>query len=392
MSLLADLLSKVKATGGKRDVPPDLREAVADFARRAALRRKVVVLSLAALLAVGSGFGAVYVLEHYVKPAGRQKEAARSGAAAPLPAASPAAVTAASATPSPAPVAPVPQPGGSAPPEPAAGAKTGNRTAAGESAPPRAPLPKRHKNTSGAPQRVVRKNKPEQQGEIGSPHEKAAPVAVPASTPIAAPGAAPAPARQQPSREELADKDTCLYAARTFEARKEYPQALAQYRKALELDPESYLVMNNIAGVLIQTGAYEESMHYSRRALAARQNYAPSLVNLGVASIRLNNLTEGEGYLSKALSIEPANRLALLNLALLQEKTKEYDKASRAFTRLAETGDLQGNLGMARIAEKRGQRREAVRFYREILSLNDLDTKTRKMINERLQALDDGAQ
>ncbi|MCC6346314.1 MAG: tetratricopeptide repeat protein, partial [Nitrospirales bacterium] len=86
-----------------------------------------------------------------------------------------------------------------------------------------------------------------------------------------------------------------------------------------------------------------------------------------------------------------SNRFALLNLALLHEKAKEYDKASRSFTRLLETGDLQGYLGMARIAEKKGQRAEALRLYREILSLNDLDTKTRKMINERLQALGDGS-
>lgn len=383
MSLLADLLSKVKATGGRRDVPPDLREAVAAFARKTALRKRIIVLSLAALLAVGSGFGAVYLLDRYVKPPGkppgkpedRQKTAMRSTAAVPSPTAPPAPLTS------------TPQPERSAKPEPAADEKR----PAGERPSSRKPLTKQQKKTGIPARHTARKQTPHQEGGTISPEEKPAPASPVPPAPAAVSAPASAPARQQLSREELAEKDLYLYSARTFEARREYQQALTSYKKALEIDPESYLVMNNIAGVLIQTGSYEESLHYSRRALVARQNYVPSLVNLGVALLRLGSLAEGEGYLSKALSLEPSNRFALLNLALLHEKAKEYDKASRSFTQLLETGDLQGYLGMARIAEKKGQRAEALRLYREILSLNDLDTKTRKMINERLQALGDGS-
>lgn len=385
MSLLADLLSKVKSTGGKRDVPPDLREVVAKSVRSAAFRKKIIVLSLAALLAVGSGFGAVYLLEIYVKstvkppvePKDGQKTAVRSTATVPPPPGKeyspisspvPASAFSAASPPSPAP-SPAPRAEKSTKPEPGAG----KGTPAGKSLSPKKSLKERPENVISTRQDIVRKSAPRKEREA------------------VAPEATPVPTRQQPSREELAGRDVSLYSARTCEARGDYQQALAHYRKALEIDPESYLVMNNIASVLIRLGSYEESMQYSRRALAARQNYVPSLVNLGVASIRLDNMTEGESYLSKALSIEPSHRHALLNLALLHEKTKEYDKASRSFLRLSEMGDMQGHLGRARIAEKRGQRAEAVRFYREILALNDLDTKTRKMINERLQVLGDGS-
>ena len=66
--------------------------------------------------------------------------------------------------------------------------------------------------------------------------------------------------------------------------------------------------MNSIANVLIKTGSFRESIQYSMNALTVQKNYVPSLVNLGVANIRLGNMTEGEMYLLKAKSIDPVEQ------------------------------------------------------------------------------------
>ncbi len=111
------------------------------------------------------------------------------------------------------------------------------------------------------------------------------------------------------------------------------------------------------------------------------------MINIGIAYIRLNNQSEGEAYLSKALSIEPSNSYALLNLGLLYEKRGDNDKAYGYFSKLSEIGNIHGHLGIARIAEKQGRNSDAVRIYREILSMNNIDPKTRKLVNDRLLLL-----
>jgi tetratricopeptide (TPR) repeat protein len=175
-----------------------------------------------------------------------------------------------------------------------------------------------------------------------------------------------------------------LYTARTYESKKDYHQALLNYKKAMEFDPGNYIIMNNISSVLIHLGSFEESIKYAKNVLTIKKDYAPSLINIGIAYIRLNNPSEGEACLSKALSIEPSNSFALLNLGLLYEKRGDNDRAYSYFSKLSEMGNIQGYLGIARIAEKQGRSSDAVRIYREVLSMNNIDPKTRKLVNDRL--------
>ena len=185
------------------------------------------------------------------------------------------------------------------------------------------------------------------------------------------------------------EKDVALYTARTYEQNKNYGQAITHYKKALEKDLKNYLIMNNLANVLIKTGSFMESIQYSMDALTVQKNYIPSLVNLGVANIQLGNMTEGEMYLLKAKSIEQSNKTVLFNLGLLYEKTSNYKESLAAFQRLADMKDAGGYLGMARILEKQGNRSEAEKIYKELLSMDNIDPATRQLASERLQVIGD---
>jgi tetratricopeptide (TPR) repeat protein len=122
-------------------------------------------------------------------------------------------------------------------------------------------------------------------------------------------------------------------------------------------------------------------------ALTVQKNYIPSLVNLGVANIQLGNMTEGEMYLLKGRSIDQSNKTVLFNLGLLYEKTSSYKESLAAFQRLADMKDAEGYLGMARILEKQGNRSEAEKIYKELLSMDNIDPATRQLANERLQII-----
>lgn len=185
------------------------------------------------------------------------------------------------------------------------------------------------------------------------------------------------------------EKDLHLYMAKSFESVGDLGKAVAQYKKALESDPENHVVLNNMAGILIRLGLHSEAGAYAERALASRKDYVPSLVNLAVARLKLGETKEGMKHLSRALQLAPADKATLSNLALLYEKAGEYGKAYDLYGRLAAMDDVDGHLGMARVCEKESRGKEAEAIYRNILK-RDLDKKVKKLANERLAVLGSG--
>jgi tetratricopeptide (TPR) repeat protein len=183
------------------------------------------------------------------------------------------------------------------------------------------------------------------------------------------------------------DKDMNLYMARTYEMQKNYQQALIHYKKVLAMEPNNYVLMNNIASMLIHLGSYEEAIGNAQKALNVRKSYVPSLINIGVGYGCLGKHSESESYFQKVLAVEPTHHHALLNLGLLYEKQGAFDNANRCFRRLAEGEDIQGYLGLARIAEKQKKIDDAVRFYRMALSMENINPHTANMVNERLVQL-----
>lgn len=373
MSLLADLLSKVKYQGHKGDIPPNLRQVVADSTERSAVRRKVAVLTVLTLIAIAAGFGAVYVFQAFIKPA-----AVKPAASLPQPGNLQTAAV---------PAPPVVQP---AAPVPAS--SPAQESAPVQPPPKKKPLSKKRSISGKRPAT----DKDEETLEALEALEHRVQDKSPSLSSTASADAEVAAAKKEPkqlSSEDSEKRDMYLYSAQASESRKDYQQALSNYMKALELDPHNsgiYIIMNNIAGIMIRMGRYDEALQYAGNALKLNKDYLPSLINFGIASIKLNNTADGEKFLARALTLEPSNRNALLNLALLKEKTREYDNAYSSYYRLAQLGDIQGYLGLARVAEKKGKKQDAARIYREILSMNNIDPQIKKLADERIQAIGNG--
>lgn len=356
MSLLADLLSKVKRQGENREVPPGLKRIVSDSTGRNMVRRKIIISSFLSMLAVAGGIGTVYVIELYPGPS--------KTVTGPQPVKKPA-----------------DHPLITASPNPAAVETSGKKE--------NQPLTGTYK--TAPPERVSLTAAKRLRTEAARAPESASPQPAPRDQPEK-PTTAQAEAKQvelkdDKPRNSKGDRDLYLYTARTYESQKEYQQAFLNYKKALETDNGNFIIMNNMSGVLLHMGNPEEALKYAKYALGIRKDYVPSLVNLGIAHIHTGNLPEGEGCLSKALLIEPLNSYAILNLGLLFERRGDNDKAYNYFIKLSETGDIQGNLGIARIHEKQGRGPSAARVYRDIISTNGVDADTKKTAMERLLRL-----
>lgn len=358
MSLITDLLSKVKKQEPRRDVPPILRDEVLQSKSEKYTRRRLIFVLLLTLVLVAAGFGAIYVVESMKGPSLLTRLPAKD------------------------------TPPSQAIPHATAPAQT-PQADAGTSA------------SSPGDIKLKEQAPPlEQKGDLSIPsrEKKAVKKYVQRSAPHISD-------RVQEMKRERAvageytkvdnttggmtrqDKDMNLYMARTYEMQKNYQQALMHYKKVLAIEPNNYVVMNNVASMLIYLGSYEEAVGHAQKALNVRKSYVPSLINIGVGYGCLGKHSESESYFRKVLAFEPSNHHALLNLGLLYEKQTAFDSADRCFRKLAEGENIQGYLGLARIAEKQKKIDDAIRYYRMALSMENIEPHTVNMVNERLLQL-----
>ncbi len=358
MSLITDLLSKVKKQEPRRDIPPILKDEVLQSKADRRSRIRLMIILILAFLLIAAGFGVLYVVDSMQGPS----LLARSPATDTPPVQS--ART---------PMAPPPSPQ----------ADTGiSASASGDAKEAeRAVTPVREKDFS-----IPSRGKTGMKKYAGG---------------IAQEGAGRARSMKQVKAvagEQIEvdtnsgtmtrqDKDMSLYMARTYEAQKNYRQALLHYKKVLAMEPNNYVVMNNVASMLIYLGSYEEAIRHAQKALTIRRGYVFSLINIGISYGYLGKQSESESHFRKALMIEPSNRFALLNLGLLYEKQEAFNKADQYFRKLSEAGDAQGYLGLARSAEKQKKVEEAIRYYKMALSMENVDSHTSSMVNERLLKL-----
>jgi predicted O-linked N-acetylglucosamine transferase (SPINDLY family) len=105
---------------------------------------------------------------------------------------------------------------------------------------------------------------------------------------------------------------------------REFEEAAACYRRALELDPARPAVYESLGNALGEQGKLEEAIACFRRALEIQPEFADAHNNLGNALKDQGRLTEAVACFHRALTLEPDHQTAHTNLLLSQH----YDATS----------------------------------------------------------------
>lgn len=411
MSLITDMLKKVSETQHMRqrtDVPPALKRTVLDSSKKDVIKKKVIILSALILLSVFAGAGAVYVMDFFIKPAVKQ---APTGALNTVKTDNPLKVVQNEfSTPATTDAEKnLSQPHTAITKEDTQSTDKTRMQDKGEMTEENGGIKKTDKEKSmGRDQEIqdgkekkqeakqmasqsdatIRSKKTKKKAPRINIGEKTASTSMGVNISKESLETKPSVSPVSEPVKEVPNKDLYLYMAKTAENRKNYQEALANYKNVLEIEQKNYVIMNNIADILLQIGSFEESIEYSKKALAIRGDYLPSLINLAIGYIKTGNYDEGKKHLLKALSIDPSDRYAAFNLALLYEKIGDYENAAEQFRKVYIMGDIQGYLGMARIAERQGKTSDAIKLYREIIFINNIDPKIKTLANERIMVLE----
>jgi len=367
MSILADLLSKNtsgEAQGGK-DIPPTLAKSLSASALKRTTPKRYIFIAIASVIVIGVGLATAFFLRTMASP-NAVKYPLPPMAAAPV------------AQPQPAP----PQPAATQPQQPVQPQPAPPATPAAEPQPkPKATfatwhVPKPHK-------RVATKPAATRQPAMAASSRKA----TPNNQDAAATARTETPATSR--TDATGAKGALLYAARSAELAGDWRTAIANYRKALEIDPGNYKILSNVAAALNNIGMYDEGAKEARKALSRKPDYLPAMINAAIAYSSSGNSKEALRLFAAACLADPSNRNLAINLGILQERTGKLDEAQATYRKLADSGDPLAFMGLGRIAERKGNRAEAAGDYRRILALRDASPSQKKEAKERLVRLEE---
>ncbi|WP_353685138.1 tetratricopeptide repeat protein [Thermodesulfovibrio sp. 3907-1M] len=141
-----------------------------------------------------------------------------------------------------------------------------------------------------------------------------------------------------------------LYRAQDFEARGNYSDAISEYREYLRITgKQEPKILDKIATLYLMIGDLKEASHYSQLSLNQAPDNVSIIINYGVIQAKTGNLTKAEECFRKVLSMNPENKTALYNLALLKEKKKQYEEALKLYERLYQLGDSQAAEAIQRV-------------------------------------------
>jgi len=92
-------------------------------------------------------------------------------------------------------------------------------------------------------------------------------------------------------------------------------EAIACYKKAIELDPKNATAQNNLGAALTRKGQVEEAIACHRKAIELDPKDASAHINLGFALAGKGQLDEAIASTKKGIELDPKNANAHYNMA-----------------------------------------------------------------------------
>ena len=109
------------------------------------------------------------------------------------------------------------------------------------------------------------------------------------------------------SRPTLETAETRYSIAKGAQQRRSAPDALIQFRRALELDPGHTPSMIEASTIHLAQGDGSEALRLARIAVAREPRSVAPLVLAGLALSRMNEPVQALGYLQRAAALDPQN-------------------------------------------------------------------------------------
>jgi tetratricopeptide (TPR) repeat protein len=150
------------------------------------------------------------------------------------------------------------------------------------------------------------------------------------------------------------------------------PEAIAQFRRAIEINPDYTDAYYNLGNVLASQGRLAEAIKHFQKAVDLNPDYAEAHYNLGVALGMLGRLDEAVRQYRKAIKIKPDNARAHYNLADIFFAQGQWNEAieqyQRALKQMPDSVHAHYQLGLA--LQNQGRFAAAIAQFQKVLELD----------------------
>ena len=112
------------------------------------------------------------------------------------------------------------------------------------------------------------------------------------------------------------------YYFKTGEAEK----AASSLEKAVELEPESATIQNNLAAIYARSGQFEKAAIHFEKLVELQPGNPQGHYNLGMMKMKLGKTEEAKQSLQRALQLQPTYEKAIQGLAMLNQQTEKLEE------------------------------------------------------------------
>ncbi len=160
---------------------------------------------------------------------------------------------------------------------------------------------------------------------------------------------------------------THFAAGQLFEEQKKIPQAILQYRKAIELNPKFTGAHNRLAICLDRIGQHAEAESALRRAIKVNPNLAYLRNNLAFSLMAQRRWSDSERELRAALQLKPNYQRARVNLGIVMSKQARREEAFQQFQMVL--GDARAHYNIGLLDKAGGRYAQAAESFRNAIVL-----------------------
>jgi tetratricopeptide (TPR) repeat protein len=157
-----------------------------------------------------------------------------------------------------------------------------------------------------------------------------------------------------------------------YDGRGMYDEAIAEFKKALAIDPNYPRALFNLGVTYAKKGMFDEAITQYKKALSNQPDYAKAHQNLGNAYAKTGKFDEAIYQYRKALSLNEDNVDARTNLGIAYEKKGLLDEAIIQYKKVLSNrpNHVKAHYNLGNAYGKTGRFDEAVAQFRKVLSID----------------------
>jgi protein O-mannosyl-transferase len=150
-------------------------------------------------------------------------------------------------------------------------------------------------------------------------------------------------------------------------------EAVPQFRKALDLNPDDAEAMNELGVATMEEGQTDQAVALFIRALEAAPNNAETHINLGMALLQKGQVENAANHFQHAAQIDPRNASARKDLAAAYLQAGQWADAAAQYQRAAEIepDNPETLYGLGSALARAGRQDEAIAQFRRVVALDD---------------------